>query len=91
MHIHLGNGVSVPEDEILCLIDLTRQTKDTQSFLQSLKDMGCTVGREEGSSTLVLTQRPEESACRAFLSMISVATLKARCHHVLDDIRQNTY
>lgn len=81
MYIHLGEDISVHDSTVMGIFDLENTTigKDTRAYLERLEQAGCVVNiSQELPKSFVVCFDPEAGIETAYISPISVATLKKR-------------
>ena len=80
MYLHLGNGISVPADDLIGIFDLDNASwaKSTRAFLRAAEEEGMviSVGQELPKSLVVCC--PRGSWQRIYLSSLAPATLLGR-------------
>lgn len=80
MYLHLGNNVSVPQEDIVGIFDMDNAStaRSTRDFLRQAEEEGMviTVGTELPKSIVVCC--PEGSWQRVYISPLAPATLLGR-------------
>ncbi len=83
MYIHLGEDISVNDTTVMGIFDLENTTigKDTRAYLERLGRAGCVVSvTQELPKSFIVCFDPEVGTEMAYISPISVATLKKRAN-----------
>lgn len=79
MYIHLGENISISDKNVIGVFDIENTTigQDTRKYLNRMEKEGkaVNISKEMPKSFVVCTENGEETA---FISPISVATLKKR-------------
>lgn len=81
MYIHLGEDISVHDSTVMGIFDLENTTigKDTRIYLDRLEKKGCVVNvSPEMPKSFVVCFEPDTGIETAYISSISVSTLKKR-------------
>ena len=76
MYLHLGNGISVPTDDIIGIFDLDNASaaRSTRSFLRAAEEEGMVVDLPKS----LVVCCPRGSWQRVYLSSLASATLLGR-------------
>lgn len=83
MYIHLGEDISVNDTNVMGIFDLENTTigKDTRAYLERLEQASCVVNvTQELPKSFIVCFDPADGTEKAYISPISVATLKKRAN-----------
>ena len=80
MYLHLGNGISVPTDDIIGIFDLDNASaaRSTRSFLRAAEEEGMVISVGEDLPKSVVVCCPQGSWQRIYISPLASATLLRR-------------
>ena len=80
MYLHLGNGISVPTDDIIGIFDLDNASsaKSTRAFLRAAEEEGMIVDAGPDLPKSLVVCCPRGSWQRIYLSSLAPATLMGR-------------
>lgn len=85
MYLHLGNGISVPTDDIIGIFDLDNASsaRSTRDFLRAAEEEGMIVGAGPDLPKSLVVCCPRGSWQRIYLSSLAPATLLGRLESLL--------
>ena len=85
MYLHLGNGISVPTDDIIGIFDLDNASsaRSTRDFLRTAEEEGMIVDAGPGLPKSLVVCCPRGSWQRIYLSSLAPATLLGRLESLL--------
>lgn len=80
MYLHLGNGISVPTDDIIGIFDLDNASsaKSTRAFLRAAEEEGMIVDAGPDLPKSLVVCCPRGSWQRIYLSSLAPTTLLGR-------------
>ncbi len=85
MYLHLGNGISVPTDDIIGIFDLDNASsaRSTRDFLRTAEEEGMIVDAGPDLPKSLVVCCPRGSWQRIYLSSLAPATLLGRLESLL--------